>query len=188
MSKGMKDPILSALRDYERAPEQSCKKAVLLTPGGGYFLYGNRFCGIQDYELELKADSCQIESGNVLEPLLIGVFSDKFHVIGERPYVPEFVSLIFHIDLGEEDGMLRGILLARETEARFALFCDAAVEDLYRLSRRPDALPTAGIPPDELLRQQAEEIRRADLHGLTGLYLQSRRLDARSAAELLDGS
>lgn len=185
MSKGMKDPILSALRDYERAPEQSCKKAVLLTPGGGYFLYGNRFCGIQDYELELKADSCQIESGNVLEPLLIGVFSDKFHVIGERPYVPEFVSLIFHIDLGEEDGSLRGILLAREGEARFALFCDAAVEEVYRLSRRAGTLPA--IPPDELLRQQAEELRRTDLHMLTGLYLQSRRLDARAAAELLEG-
>lgn len=188
MSKGIKDPILSALRSYERTPEQGGKKAVLLTPEGGYFLYGNRFCGIRDYELELRSDGCQIESGNVLEPLFIGAFSDKLHVTGARPCVPEFVSLIFHIDLGEEDGLLRGILLARAAEARFALFCDAAVEELYRFSRRADTRPTAGIPPDELLRQQAEELRRADLHGLTGLYLQSRRLDARAAAELLDES
>ena len=36
-----------------------------------------------------------------------------------------------------------------------------------------------------LLARGAEEIRRADLYGLTGPYLQSRRLDARSAAEML---
>ena len=187
MSKGCKDPILSALRSYERAPEQSGKKAVLLTPGGGYFLYGNRFCSIRDYELELEADSCQIRGETVREPLFFSLCQGKFQAAGKSPWAPALVSLIFHIDLGEEDGLLRGILLARKNEARFALFCDAAVEELYRLSRRAEALPAAGVPPDELLQQQAEELRWTGLHMLTGLYLQSKRLDAHAAAELLGG-
>lgn len=53
MSKDIKGPILSALERYERDPDKNGKKAVLLTPQGGYFLYGNRFCGIEEYELEL---------------------------------------------------------------------------------------------------------------------------------------
>lgn len=185
MSKGIEDPILSAIRGYERAPEQSGKKAVLLTPRGGYVLYGNRFCSIRDYELELQTDSCQIQGETVGEPLFFSLCQDKFYTVSKHSRTPALVSLIFHVDMGEEDSLLRGILLARENEAKIALFCDAAVEELYRLSRRVDALPAAMIPPDELLRRQAEEIRRTDLHGLTGLYLQSKRLDARSAAEML---
>lgn len=185
MSKGIEDPILSALRGYERAPEQSGKKAVLLTPRGGYFLYGNRFCSIWDYELELQTDSCQIKGGVVRDPLFFSICQDKFGIASKEPCASALVSLIFHVDMGEEDGLLRGILLARENEAKIALSCDAAVEELYRLSRRVDALPAAMIPPDGLLLRRAEEIRRTDLHGLTGLYLQSRRLDARSATELL---
>ena len=40
MSKSIDDTILSALREYERGPDQNEKKAVLLTPRGGFFLYG----------------------------------------------------------------------------------------------------------------------------------------------------
>ena len=61
MSKSIEDPILSALRSYERAPSNS-KRAVLLTAQGGYFLYGDRFCGIQDYELERRCFSAFIKS------------------------------------------------------------------------------------------------------------------------------
>lgn len=184
MSKSIEDPILSALRSYERAPSNS-KRAVLLTAQGGYFLYGDRFCGIQDYELELRSEDCQISGTAVREALFFGLYQERFHAAGKRPLTPALVSLIFHIDLGEEDGLLRGILLAQADEARTALFCDAAVEELYRLSRRTDILPAASVPADELLRQEADALRRADLHGLTGLYLQSKRLSARSAEELL---
>ena len=48
MSKGIDEPILSALRAYEHDPDRNGKKAILLTPHGGYFLYGNRFCTIRE--------------------------------------------------------------------------------------------------------------------------------------------
>ena len=91
--------------------------------------------------------------------------------MGERPLTPELVSLIFHIDLGSEDELLRGILLSAMGETRFALFCDAAVEELYRLTRRTNVYSNEPIMPDETLRQISETLRRKDLHGLAELYL-----------------
>ena len=67
--------------------------------------------------------------------------------------------------------LFRSILLAREDEARFSLFCDASIEEVYRLSRKREIPPYLWTPPDEELRQYAEGLRRNDLHGLTGLYL-----------------
>lgn len=61
MSKSIDDSILSALREYERGPDQNEKKAVLLTPRGGFFLYGNRFCSIREYDLELRSDALQLQ-------------------------------------------------------------------------------------------------------------------------------
>ena len=176
MPKGSSDPILTVLKKYERDPDRNSKKAVLLTPQNGYFLYGNRFCTISDYELELKSDSCQIQGDIVPKALFFGVMQDGFQAVGEKIGTPELVSLIFHIDLGEEDDLLRGILLAAGQEYRFALFCDAAVEELYRLSRKTTPYPFRTVPPDEALRQQAEQIRRNDLHALTGFYLRSKQL------------
>ena len=174
--KSISDPILSILKKYERDPDRNNKKAVLLTPQNGYFLCGNRFCSLLDYELEWISDSCQIQGNSVQKALFFGVMQDGFQTAGEKIGTPELVSLIFHIDLGGEDEPLRGILLAAGAECRFALFCDAAVEELYRLSRRVKPGPDWSVPPDEELRQQAEQLRRNDLHGLTGFYLQSQRL------------
>ena len=171
MPKGIEDPILSALRTYERSPDRNGKKAVLLTPQGGYFLYGNRFCSILEYELELQSDSIQLQGGTVTSPIFLSYTQDALTVAGAQQYSPQMVSLVFHIDLGEGDGLLRGVLLAREKQARFSLFCDAAIEELYRLSRKAEMRPFPQIPPDEELRQYAERLRRNDLHGLTGLYL-----------------
>ena len=99
MPKGMTDPIASILKEYERDPARNEKKAVLLTPQGGYFLYGTRFCSISDYELEFQSDSCRIQGKSVQAPIFLGVLHDRLHAVGERPYKPELVDLIFHIDL-----------------------------------------------------------------------------------------
>ncbi len=168
MSKGMHDPILSILRTYERSPDCSSKEAVLLTPQGGYFLYGNRFCGIADYELEFRNSSCQIQGKTVERVLFFGRIEGAFHAVGTGTGELEWLSLIFHIDLDDGE-LLRGILLAIGPNVQFALFCDEAVEALYRLACGTMASPCCKIPPDEGLQQYAESLRRNDLHGLTGL-------------------
>lgn len=173
MPKSMVDPIAAILSEYERDPARNEKKAVLLTPQGGYFLYGNRFCSIRDYELEFQSDSCQVQSKSVQMPLFLGILQDRFHAVGPEPCQTELVSLIFHIDLGEEE-LLRGILLALKQEVRFVLFCDAAIEELYRLSRKTSKTSWPPLPPGESLQQHAENLRRNDLHGLTELYLRGR--------------
>ncbi len=176
MPRNKGDPILAVLKKYEQDPDRNHKKAVFLTPQNGYFLHGNRFCSILDYELELISDSSQIQGSKVQKPLFFSVMQDGFQAVGEKIGTPELVSLIFHIDLGQEDDLLRGILLVTGQEYRFALFCDEAVEELYRLSRRTNPYSVKAVPPDEDLRQQAEQIRRNDLHTLTGFYLQSKQL------------
>lgn len=168
MSKSIDDSILSALREYERGPDQNGKKAVLLTPRGGFLLYGNRFCSIREYDLELRSDALQLQGGSVDSPIFLSCTQGRLSATGCSP---QLMSLIFHIELGEEDGLLRGILLAREDEARFSLFCDASIEEVYRLSRKREIPPYLWTPSDEELRQYAEGLRRNDLHGLTGLYL-----------------
>ena len=170
MPKGMTDSIAAKLSEYEHDPAWNEKKAVLLTPQGGYFLYGKRFCGIRDYELEFRSDSCQIQGRSVQTPLFFSILQGKFCAVGTEPYRTELVSLIFHIDLGESE-LLRGILLAVEEEAKFALFCDIAMEELYRLSRKTGKAPGSPVLPDESLQQYAELLRQNDLHGLTELYL-----------------
>lgn len=175
MSKGMMDPILSILEVYERDPARNEKKALLLTPQGSYFLYGNRFCSILDYDLEFQSDLCRIQGKSVQSTIFLGLLQDGFHAVGEQPHKPDLVSLIFHIDIGEGE-LLRGILLAIGQEARFVLFCDAAAEELYRLSRKINVPTQPQILPDADLQQYAENLRRSDLHGLTGLYLQGRPL------------
>lgn len=175
MPKGMTDPILSILKEYERDPARNEKKAVLLTPQGGYFLYGNRFCSILDYDLEFRSDLFLIQGKTVQNTIFLGLLQNGFHAVGEQPHKPNLVSLIFHIDIGEGE-LLRGILLAAGQETRLALFCDAAVEELYRLSRKINVPTQPQILPDADLQQYAEGLRRNDLHGLTGLYLQGRSL------------
>ena len=173
MPKGMMDPITAILREYEHDPARNKKKAVLLTPQGGYFLYGSRFCSILDYELDFQSDSCWIQGNSVQISMFLGVLQDGFHAVGTEPYKPKLVNMIFHIDLGEGE-LLRGILLALEREVRFALFCDQAVEELYRLSCKAILPAGTNVLPDEGLQQYAEDLRRNDLHVLTSLYLRGK--------------
>lgn len=171
MPKGMTDPIVSMLEKYERDPARNEKKAVLLTPQGSYFLYGNRFCSILDYDLEFRSDLLQVQGKSVHSAIFLGLLQDGFHAVEKQPHKPDLVSLIFHIDIGEGE-LLRGILLAIRQEARFVLFCDTAVEELYQLSRKINVPTQPQIMPGKELQQYAEDLRRGDLYGLTGLYLQ----------------
>lgn len=175
MPRKAEDRVLSALEKYMRDPDKNQKKGVLLTPQGGFFLYGNRFCSIEKYELEFFSENFQIQGSTVHSPLFFSIQQDGLHVTGDRPCKTELVSLIFHIKLDEDD-LLRGIILALKQDSQLALFCDPSTEELYRLSRMIGVYPAVQITPDDGLQQYAEEIRRNDLHWLTTLYLQGRRL------------
>lgn len=175
MPKDVEDRVRSALEKYARDPDRNRKKGVLLTPQGGYFLYGNRFCSITEYELELFSESVQIQGKAVTEPIFFSILSGSFEAAGEKLHGSLLVSLIFQISLGEDEP-LRGVLLAVEQEAELSLFSDASTEALYRLSRRVNMRPSPNVPPDEGLRQYAETLRRNDLHMLTELYMQGQRL------------
>lgn len=175
MSKDSKDQIQSALEKYAHDPDKNQKKGVLLTPQGGFLLYGNRFCSIETYDLELFSEDFQVHGSTVHKPLFFNILQDGLCVTGDQPCKTEFVSLIFHIKLDEDD-LLRGVMLAVKQEVQLALFCDPSTEELYRLSRRIGIYSAAQIPPDDGLQRYAEEIRRNDLHWLTGLYLRGRKL------------
>ena len=159
---------------YAHDPNKNQKKGVLLTPQGGFFLYGNRFCSIEEYELELFNEDVQIQGSTVHRPLFFSILQDCLYVTGDKPYKTELVSLIFHIKLDEDD-LLCGIMLALEQEVQLALFCDPSTEELYRLSRRIGAYPAVQVQPNDGLQRYAEKVRRNDLHWLTSLYLQGQQ-------------
>lgn len=175
MPRNVEDRVLSALETYAHDPDKNQKKGVLLTPHGGFFLYGNRFCGIEEYELELYGEDLQIQGSTVHRPLFFSILQHRLRITGGKSCKTELVSLIFHIKLDEDD-LLRGIMLALEQDVQLALFCDPSTEDLYRLSRKAGVYHAAQIPPDNGLKQYAEGMRRNDLHWLTSLYLQGQQL------------
>ena len=172
----IKNTILLAISAYEHDRELNDKKSILLMPWSSCFLYGNRFCMIRDFELEFVSENCQVQGGTVQKPIFLSIQQDGFYAVGEQPVISAFVSLIFHIDFGNDDELLRGILLSTMGETRFALFCDPAIEELYRLTRKTNAYPNALIVPAEDLRQISETLRRNDLHGLAELYLKGQPL------------
>lgn len=173
MPKQNTDPILSALKDYERAP--GSKNAALLMPQGGYFLFGNRFCPMETYELSMTDAACRIDGAQVQSPVFFSILPDGFHSVGERRYAPKMVSLIFRVSLSVDE-QLRGILLSVGAQTRLAMFCDPVIEEVYRLSWQAQGSAARTFPPDEMLEQYAEDIRRKDLHGLTDLYLRGQQL------------
>lgn len=173
--KRLDDPVLAALKEYGQLPGDTAKKGVLLTPAGGYFLYGDRFCSMEEFELEFMDADCRIQGREVPSPLFFCIQPGTLRVTGDRPYSPTLVSLIFHIRL-EQDEPLRGILLSAGQEMRFALFTDAETEELYRLSRKAAPNSIARVPPEDTLEEYGEELRRNDLHWLTNLYLQGRQV------------
>lgn len=84
MPRSFEDKVLSALEGYAHDPDKSQKKGVLLTPQGGFFLYGNRFCSIEEYELELHSEDLQIQGRTVYQPLFFSIMQNSLCVTGDK--------------------------------------------------------------------------------------------------------
>ena len=170
------DKLSTALRQYER--EQHTKKGVLLLPDSGYYLFDRQFCGIQEYELSLTGQDTHIQGNHVPCGLFFGMVEDKLRwsVKGTGDFQPEQLSLIFHIVLGEEEDLLRGILFIRQQNACFSLFTDPDIEKLYRTASQPVQTGPPAIAAGKDLIDYARSCTRSDLHRLTALYLHGNRL------------
>ena len=168
--------IIRALQQYER--ELFPKRAVLLTPNGGYYLYDNRFCGLHDFELCLSSPDLQIQAPLVPCSLFFGMAGDTlaWSVRDAGPFAPDRLSLIFHIAFDGEDSLLRGILFANSSKAHMALFTDSETEKLYRAVTATAQSPPPVSVPDQELTDCAAECARNDLHRLTTLYLHGQKI------------
>lgn len=176
MSNNTKDPVLTALEEYEQFPASNDKKAFLLTPEGGFFLYGNRFCTMQEYELDLVSKDRQIWGQRVTgSPLFVMLSAGGLRIEPGQPCTPALVSLIFHVATGADE-LLRGILLALGSEVQFSLFSDKSLEDLFRLARKPILTEIINVLPGQEVFQYAADQRQNDLRCLANLYLHGRPL------------
>lgn len=169
------DEIVRSLQQYEK--ESCSKRGVLLTPGGGYYLYGNRFCGLRDFELCLSGPDLQIQAQAVPCGLFFGMAGDtlSWSARDTGPFTPDRLSLIFHIPFDSEDSLLRGILFANGSKAHMALFTDAEMEELYRAVAATAQSPLSTDVPDKELQDCAAACARNDLHRLTALYLHGQK-------------
>lgn len=170
------DKLSAALRQYEQ--EQREKRAVLLTPDGGYYLFDRQFCGIQEYELSLSGKELQIQGTSVPCSIFLGVVEDtlKWAVKDTGDFHLDRLSLIFHIALEDDSNLLRGILFAQQQKAYLSLFSNPDIEALYRAASQPVQVPLPVITASEDLTAYARSCARNDLHTLTELYLRGRRL------------
>ncbi len=170
------DRLSTALRQYKR--EQRAKKAVLLLPDGGYYLFDRQYCRIQDYELSLTGQDIHIQGGHVPCGLFFGMVEDtlQWSVTDTGSFQPEYLSLIFHIALEGEEDLLRGILFFRQENACFSLFTDPDVEKLYRAVSQPVQIGPPVCETNETLSKYAQSCARSNLHSLTALYLHGNRL------------
>lgn len=170
------DRILSALRQYEQEPRE--KRAVLLTPTGGYYLFDQRFCSISEYELSLAGKELCVQGTSVPCGVFLGVVRNvlQWAATDTDNFQSDRLSLIFHIALGEESELLRGILFARHQAAYLSLFTDPNMEELYRAVSIPTLESTSENTISEDLSAYAQDCARRDLHKLTALYLHSNKL------------
>jgi len=170
------DNLSTALRQYEQA--QRAKKAVLLLPNGGYYLFDRQFCGIREYEISLAGQDAHIQGNSVPCGLFFGMVEDKLQwsVKETGSFQPEYLSLIFHIALEDEEDLLRGILFIRQQTACFSLFTDPDVEKLYRAVSQPVQIGPPACEANEALTAYAKSCARNDLHKLTALCLHGSKL------------
>ena len=170
------DKLLAALRQYEL--EQREKRAVLLLPDGGYYLFDRQFCSICEYELSLTGQDIHVQGNHVPCGLFFGMVEDKLRwsVKDTGDFQPEQLSLIFHIALENEEELLRGIMFIRQQSACFSLFTDPDMEKLYRVVSQPVQAGTPAYAASETLADYTRSCTRNDLHKLTALYLHGSRL------------
>lgn len=170
------DRILAVLREYEQEPRG--KRAILLTPTGGYYLFDQQFCGISEYELSLVGKELYVQGVSVPYEIFLGVVGNtlQWAAANTDNFQPDQLSLIFHIALDEESELLRGILFARRQTAYLSLFTDPDMEELYRAVSIPAPVPSPESEISEELSACAQDCARKDLHTLTALYLHSNKL------------
>ncbi len=173
----MRDQIESALREYEK--EHCPKNGILLTPRGGYYLYDNRFCSINDFELLLTSERICMQGESVGCDLFFGLTEGTLRwSTGENAkFEPNRLSLIFHIKCDDGDGVLRGILFARSRAAYLSIFTDYGIEQLYRVASIQERERIPHIYPSDELVEIAESCGRNDLSILGTLYRQSKKAE-----------
>lgn len=181
----MQDEIAKALRRFLK--ERGTKRGFLLTGTGAYFLYDGRFCSICEYQLRLKSPGCDLNTNVIDTPLFLGVVEKdlRYAAVPRHPLSVEYLRLLFHVACGtESDELLRGLLISKSKEARFALFSDPTIEEMFLTAEAVDRSPSVIFDQEtvELLQQYA----RNDLRLLVELYLQGRELK-NQADTLYDG-
>ena len=94
----MPNLVETALIEYIQ--ERQDKQGILLTPEGGYYLYGGQFCPIQAFDLSLAADGlCLQGASSVPLDLFFGLAGGvlRWCVKKDSDISIERLSLIFHI-------------------------------------------------------------------------------------------
>ncbi len=173
----MQDQIESAMREYE---EERCpKNGILLTSRGGYYLYDNQFCSINDFELFLTGDQICMQGESVNCDLFFGLTEGtlRWSAVENADFAPDRLSLIFHIKCGNGDEVLRGILFARNWTAYLSIFTDYGIEQLYRVASVQEKGRLPYIYPSDELIDIAESCGRNDLSVLGTLYRQSKKAE-----------
>ena len=174
----MPNLVETALIEYIQ--ERQDKQGILLTPEGGYYLYGGQFCPIQAFDLSLAADGlCLQGASSVPLDLFFGLAGGvlRWCVKKDSDISIERLSLIFHIFFEDGADLLRGIL-----------FTNPETERLYRAVSAPAS--RAGSQESDRtaeLQSLAAECGQEGLHILTELYLHGHRLGHKGAPPLERG-
>lgn len=168
----MEQEIKKALEQFHTLP--GSKRGLLLTAAGAFLLFDSKFIPIASYHIALQTADAVIDSYTAPFPIFAGLCRDKD---AERRFLAaqgaaiRRMSVMFHIALGTEDELLRGILFAQGEQLLFALFSDPAIEEIFEaVNRAPVHQPDPVSLPDVLLRRM-EQNRRQELRRLTALYL-----------------
>lgn len=171
----MQNEIERALKQFEK--ETRSKRGFLLTKTGCYFAYDNKFCSLHDFDIRLESASYAVSGSRIERPLWISAVEQEAVsvVTDEQQIMADRLRLLFHIACGDTpDEMLRGILFVKCGITRFALFADAAIEELF-LALEAETYPNEGIAaPDQALCALVERENQKSLRLLTELYLRGR--------------
>ncbi len=185
----MPNLVETALIEYIQ--ERQDKQGILLTPEGGYYLYGGQFCPIQAFDLSLAADGlCLQGASSVPLDLFFGLAGGvlRWCVKKDSDISIERLSLIFHIFFEDGADLLRGILFVQNGDTHSILFTNPETERLYRAVSAPAS--RAGSQESDRtaeLQSLAAECGQEGLHILTELYLHGHRLGHKGAPPLERG-
>lgn len=170
----MKDEITRAIDQYARL--RGDKRGFLLTSENTYFLFENRFCGINGYQLRLQSEHYHIDSSRIEQPIFWGLSGEELFCAATpaQRLEPHVLRLIFHIACNDEpDGILRGICFVKDARAYLSLFADASIEALLLAVETETALHKPAAPPGSDLPNLLQETNLNEMRLLTALYINS---------------